>query len=156
MYRTKIEKNIDRKGSWFDSICCQVDNCTTKNGSVMAAEFLLLPKQKYEQLEKDATPKDGNLSTPSDDPTDNNDNQSDLPHNNELGPNNYNTNDGNDDYDVSDVLESFNSTKLKYVHTIITLMENNKDVLTWKRKTGEILFLQQLVHFPFQAPISHF
>ena len=28
---------------------------------------------------------------------------------------------------------------------IITLMENNTDVLTWNRKTGEIVFLQQLV-----------
>ena len=44
-----------------------------------------------------------------------------------------------------DVLESFNSTELKYVQPIITLMENNTDVLTWNRKTGEIVFLQQLV-----------
>ena len=146
-YRTKIEKNIDRKGSWFDSICCQVDNSTTKNDSVMASEFVFIPKHKYEQLEKDAAPKDGNLSTPllsppSDVPTDNNDNQSDLSHDNELGPANSNI---NDDYDVSDVLESFNSTKLKYVQPIITLMENNTDVLTWKRKTGKIVFLQKLV-----------
>ena len=56
-----------------------------------------------------------------------------------------NTGDDNDDYDTSDVLKSFNSTKLKYVQPIITLMENNTDVLTWKRKTGEIVFLQQLV-----------
>ena len=28
---------------------------------------------------------------------------------------------------------------------IIPLLENNTDVLTWNRKTGEILFLQQLV-----------
>ena len=28
---------------------------------------------------------------------------------------------------------------------IITLMKNNTDVLTWNRKTGEIVFLQQLV-----------
>ena len=37
-------------------------------------------------------------------------------------------------------LKSFNSTKLKYVQPIITLMENNMDVLTWNRKTGEIVF----------------
>ena len=111
----------------------------------MAAEFILIPKHKYEQLEKDATPKDGNLSTPVSSPpsphtTDHNDNQSDLSHE---GPDDSNTDDDNDDdYDASDVLESFNSIKLK---PIITLMENNTDVLTWNRKTGEIVFLQQLV-----------
>ena len=108
----------------------------------MAAEFVLIPKHKYEQLEKDATPKDGNLSIPpSPHTTDNNDNQSDLSHE---GPDNSNTDDDNDDYDVSDVLESFNSTELKYVQLIITLMENNTDVLTWKRKTGEIVFFNNL------------
>ena len=114
----------------------------------MAAEFILIPKHKYEQLEKDATPKDRNLSTSVSSPlsphtTDHNDNQSDLSHE---GPDDSNTDDDNDDdYDASDVLESFNSTKLKYVQPIITLMENNTDVLTWNRKTGEIVFLQQLV-----------
>ena len=119
----------------------------------MATEFVLIPKHKYEQLEEGAAPKDGNLSTPVSSPpsddtphtTDNNDNQSDLSHDNQLGPDNSNTNDDNDDYDVSDVLESFNSTKLKCVQPIITLMENNTDVLTWNRKTREIVFLQQLV-----------
>ena len=53
--------------------------------------------------------------------------------------------DDNDDYDVPDVLESFDSTEIKYVQPIIALMENNTDVLTWNRKTGEIVFLQQLV-----------
>ena len=53
--------------------------------------------------------------------------------------------DDNDDYDPSDVLESFSSTELKYVQPIITSMKNNTDVLTWNRKTGEIVFLQQLV-----------
>ena len=62
-----------------------------------------------------------------------------------VGPDNSNTDDDNDDYDISDVLESFNSTKLKYMQPIITLMESNTDVLTWSRKTGEIVFLQQLV-----------
>ena len=116
----------------------------------MATEFVLIPKHKYEQLEKDATPKDGNLSTPPLSPpsphtTVSNDNHSDLSHDNQLGPDNFNTDDGNDDYDISDVLESFNSTELKYVQPIITLMENNTDVLTWSRKTGKIVFLQQLV-----------
>ena len=113
----------------------------------MATEFVLIPKHKYEQLEKDATPKDGNLSTPVSSPpsphtTDHKDNQSDLSHE---GPDDSNTDDDNDDYDASDVLESFNSTELKYVQPIITLMENNADVMTWNRKTGEIVFLQQLV-----------
>ena len=53
--------------------------------------------------------------------------------------------DDDDDYDSSDVLESFNSAELKYVQHIITLMESNRDALTWNRKTGEIVFLQQLV-----------
>ena len=80
----------------------------------MATEFVLIPKHKYEQLEKDATPKDGNLSTPllslpSPHTTDNNDTKPDLSHDNQLGPDDSNTDDDNDDYDVSDVLESFNS-----------------------------------------------
>ena len=145
-HRSKTEKNIDRERSWFYSIHCQVDTSTTESNSVMAAEFVLIPKHKYEQLEKDSTPKNGNLSTPllsppSDDPTDN-DNQSDLSHE---GPDNSNTDDNTDISDVSDILESFNSTELKYVQPIITLMENNTGVLTWNRKTGEIVFLQQLV-----------
>ena len=52
--------------------------------------------------------------------------------------------DDDDDYDASDVLESFNSTEIKYVQPIIALMENNTDALIWNRKTGEIVFLQQL------------
>ena len=114
----------------------------------MATEFILIPKHKYEQLEKDATPKDGNLSTPLLSPpsphsTVNNDNQPDLSHE---GPDDETiSNSDNDDYDVSDVLESFNSAELKYVQPIITLMENNTNVLTWDRKTGELVFLQQLV-----------
>ena len=76
---------------------------------------------------------------------DNNDTKPDLSHNNQLGPDNSNTDDDNDDYDVYDVLESFNSTELKYVQLIITLMKINTDVLTWSRKTAEIVFLQKLV-----------
>ena len=110
----------------------------------MAAEFCSHTKNtSMNNWRRDATPKDGNLSTPPQPhTTDNNDNQSDLSHE---GPDNSNTDDDNDDYDVSDVLESFNSTELKYVQPIITLMENNTDVLTWSRKTGEIVFLEQLV-----------
>ena len=155
-YRSKIEKNIDREGSCFDSICCQVDTYATENNSVMATEFVLIPKHKYEQLEKDAVPKDGNLPStplspwPSDDTThttDNNDNQQDLSHDDQLEQDNetISNTDDNDDYDPSDVLESFSSTELKYVQPIITLMKNNADVLMWNRKTGEIVFLQQLV-----------
>ena len=114
----------------------------------MASEFVLIPKHKYKQLEKNAALKDGSLSStplsspPSDDTphtTDNNDNQPDLSHDDQLGPDDEtisNTDDDNGDYDVSDVLESFNPTELKYVQPIITLMENNTDVLRWKRKTG--------------------
>ena len=115
----------------------------------MTTEFILIPKHKYEQLEKDVAPKDGSVSTtsspPSDDiphTTDNNDTQPHLSHE---GPDDSNTDDDNDDYDAPDVLESFNSTELKYVQPIITLLENNTDVLTWNRKTGEIVFLQKLV-----------
>ena len=152
-----MRKNIDRVWSCFDSICCQVDTCTAESNSVMATEFILIPKHKYEQMEKDAVPKDGTLSStpllpwPSDDTphtTDNNDNQPDLSHDDQLGPDDEiisNTDDDNDDYEVSDVLESFNVVELTYVQPIITLMENNTDVLTWKRKTGEIIFLQNLV-----------
>ena len=95
-----------------------MDTITTENNSVMAAEVVLIPKHKYEQMEKDATPKDGNLSStplaslPSPHTTDNNDNQSDLSHDDQLGPDDSNT---DDDYNVSDVLESFNLTELKYV-----------------------------------------
>ena len=112
----------------------------------MATEFILIPKHKYERLEKDTVPKDGHLSStplslqPSDDTphiTDNNDNQSDLSHDDQLGPydkNISNTDDDNDDYEVYYVLKSFNSAKIKYVQPIITLMENNTDVLTWEEK----------------------
>ena len=41
-HRTKIEKNIDRKGSCFDSICCQVNTSTSESNSVMATEFILI------------------------------------------------------------------------------------------------------------------
>ena len=128
----------------------------------IATECVLIPKCKYKQLEKDAA-KDGSSfepslsQLPSDDKshtTDNNDNQSQPIPDVKLGADDEtisNTDDEDDnddddeDYDAFNVLESFNSAELKYVQHIITLMENNRDILTWNRKTGEIVFLQQLV-----------
>ena len=123
----------------------------------MATEFVLIPKHKYEQLEKDAAPKDANLSLPPLSPPPeygstiyaiNNNDQLDSWHDDKLGADDEtisNTDDDNDYYDTSDVLESFNSTEIKYVQPITTLMENDTDVLTRNRKTGEIVVLQQLV-----------
>ena len=51
-----------------------------------------------------------------------------------------NSDNGNDDYDTTDVLESFHSSKVKCVQPILHLMEQNEDVLTWSKKTGEIVF----------------
>ena len=50
-----------------------------------------------------------------------------------------------DDYDTTDVLESFNSSEVKCVHLILSLMEQNVDILTWNKKTGEIVFHNQNV-----------
>ena len=52
---------------------------------------------------------------------------------------------GDDDYDATDVLESFNSSEVKYVHPILSLMEQNAYVLTWNKKTGKIVFHKQNV-----------
>ena len=54
-----------------------------------------------------------------------------------------NSDNGDDDYDTTDVLESFNSSEVKCVHPILSLMEQNADILTWNKKTGEIVFHQQ-------------
>ena len=54
-----------------------------------------------------------------------------------------NSDNGDDDYDTTDVLESFNSSEVKCVHPILSLMEQNVDILTWNRKTGEIVFHKQ-------------
>ena len=54
-----------------------------------------------------------------------------------------NSDNGDDDYDTTDVLESFNSSEVKCVHPIPSLMEQNADILTWNKKTGEIVFCQQ-------------
>ena len=116
----------------------------TKKQSI-ATECVLIPKHKYEQLEKDAA-KDGSSLEPSLSPlssddkshtTDNNDNQSHPILDVKLGADDEtisNTDGDDDDYDASDVLESFDSTEVKYVQPIIALMENNTDVLTWNQK----------------------
>ena len=54
-----------------------------------------------------------------------------------------NSDNSDDDCDTTDVLESFNSTKVKCVHPILSLMEQNADILTWSKKTGEIVFHKQ-------------
>ena len=46
-----------------------------------------------------------------------------------------NSDNGDDDYDTTDVLESFNSSEVKCVQPILHLMEQNADVLTWNKKT---------------------
>ena len=56
-----------------------------------------------------------------------------------------NSDNGDDDYDTADVLESFNSSEVKCVHPILSLMEQNADILTWNKKTGEIVFHNQNV-----------
>ena len=54
-----------------------------------------------------------------------------------------NSDNGDDDYDTTDVLESFNSSEVKCVHPILSLIEQNADILTWNKKTGEIVFHNQ-------------
>ena len=56
-----------------------------------------------------------------------------------------NSDNGDDDYDTTDVLESFNSSEVKCVHPILSLTEQNADILTWNKKTGEIVFHNQNV-----------
>ena len=51
-----------------------------------------------------------------------------------------NSDNGDDDFDTTDVLESFNSSKVKCMHPILSLMEQNADILAWNKKTGEIVF----------------
>ena len=134
----------------------------------MATEFIQIPKHKYEQLQKDAsaTVQDLSITEPS---TDNNNSTSattattttsdvkQLPHDepaksfhdpdhaklDETSVSDTNSDNGDDDYDTTDVLESFNSTKVKCVHPILSLMEQNVDILTWSKKTGEIVFHKQ-------------
>ena len=122
----------------------------------MATEFILIPKHKYEQLQKDAstTVEDLPITEPS---TDDNNNSTSattsdvkqLPHDEPAKPfhdpdhakldetivSDTNSDNGYDDYDTTDVLESFNSSKVKCVHPILNLMEQNADVLTWNKMT---------------------
>ena len=107
----------------------------------IATECVLIPKHKYEWLEKDTAKYGSSLEPspsqlPSDDKshtTDNNGNKSEPIPDVKLGADetisntdNGDDNDDDDDYDAFDVLESFNSAELKYVQHIITLMENNR------------------------------
>ena len=126
----------------------------------MATEFILIPKYKYDQLQKDAstTVKDLSITTPStnitsattsdvkrlqhDEPT-KPFHDPDHAKLDETSVSNTNSDNGDDDYDTTDVLESFNSSEVKCVHPILSLMEQNADILTWNKKTGEIVFHKQ-------------
>ena len=130
----------------------------------MAAEYVLIPRHKYEQLEKESNfPKDtssgvdsvtmennSKITTTADDrstPLPNSNTESNqLDKRNDanldvsddsMSPNEY---DSNDDYATSDILQSFNSSELKYVQPIMDEMERHGDILTWNKQTGEILF----------------
>ena len=124
----------------------------------MATEFILIPKHKYKQLQKDASPTAEDLSiTPSINSTGaTTSDVKQLPHDKPTKPfhdldhakldetsvsDDTNSDNGDDDYDTTDVLESFNLVKC--VHTILSLMEQNADNLTWNKKTGEIVFHNQ-------------
>ena len=48
--------------------------------------------------------------------------------------------DGDDDYDVADILQSFTSSELPHVQPILKLMETNAKIMTWEHTTGEIVF----------------
>ena len=126
----------------------------------MATEFILIPKHKYNQLQKDAstTVKDLPITTPSTNITsattsDVKQLQHDEPtkpfHDpdhaklDETSVSDTNSDNGDDDYDTTDVLESFNSSEVNCVHPILSLMEQNADILTWNKKTGEIVFHKQ-------------
>ena len=126
----------------------------------MATEFILIPKHKYDQLQKDVsrTVKDLPITTPStnitsattsdvkrlqhDEPTKPSHNP-DHAKLDETSVSDTNSDNGDDDYDTTDVLERFNSSEVKCVHPILSLMEQNADILTWNKKTGEIVFHQQ-------------
>ena len=131
----------------------------------MVAEYVLIPRHKYQQLEKESNfPKDTSsgvdsvtmennskiITTTDDDgstPPPNSNTES-----NQLDERNYanldvsddsmslDEYDSNDDYATSDILQSFNSSELKYVQPIMDEMERHGDILTWDKQTGEILF----------------
>ena len=54
-----------------------------------------------------------------------------------------NSDNSDDDYDTTDVLESINSSEVKCVHPILCLMKQKVDILTLNKKTGEIVFHNQ-------------
>ena len=41
---------------------------------------------------------------------------------------------------TSDILQSFNSSELKYIQPIIDEMQRHGDILTWDKQTGEVIF----------------
>ena len=53
--------------------------------------------------------------------------------------------DGDNDYDVTDVLQSFTSKELTYVQPLLKLIEGHSNVMTWNHSTGEIVFRGQTV-----------
>ena len=132
----------------------------------MAAEYVLIPKHKYEQLEKESnSPKDKSsgvdsvtmennskiITTADDDdgstpPTNSNTESNQLDERNDANldvPDDsmpLDEYDNNDDYATSDILQSFNSSELKYVQPIMDEMERHGNILTWDKHTGEILF----------------
>ena len=154
----------------------------------MAAEYVLVPKHKYEQYQKDALPStdrqhtsttesDSSTSTSthhipaesvlrgSDDSdvasksTDMDNREQKQEHGQtgnlfmDVGGVDSDGAGGDDggkylspnDYDVDDVLSSFSSAELKYVHPILTAMENNTNVLSWNKQTGEIELQGRLI-----------
>lgn len=48
--------------------------------------------------------------------------------------------DGDNDYDVADILQSFTTSELPYIRPILKLMEDQPLVLDWDKQTGEIVF----------------
>ena len=133
----------------------------------MAAEYVLIPRHKYEQLEKDAnTPEDTSKTssgvddvtmednrkvirgdydgaTPTNSPnTEINllDKRNDVDldvSDDSMSPDDYVR---NNDYATSDILQSFDPSELKYVQPIMDEMERHEDILTWDKQTGEILY----------------
>ena len=126
----------------------------------MATEFNLIPNHKYEQLQKlpIAAPSTDNNNRTSATTTTTSDVKQllhDVPakpfHDpdraklDQTSVSDTNSDNGDDDYDTTDVLESFNSSEVKCVHLILSLMEQNADVLTWNKMTGEIVYHNQNV-----------
>ena len=124
----------------------------------MATEFILIPKHKYEQLQKNASTSlegyplqhhqptvlllqqvmlnDSNIPTKLFyDPDHAKLDETSMP--------DTNSDNDDDDYDTTDVLENFNSSEVKFMQPILCLMEQNADILTGNKKTGEIVIHNQ-------------